>query len=131
MAMTDDIWEHGPISSEAKWRGLKLKVTSGYTDRESTLSDLWGWEVVGKDSKSFSRAVDRIGACVEAEEAAQKMIRNVFVKHGILDEDEGKKKCSICNATDAPMKQVAHKWLCYDDLNCFDRAKENREEDSP
>ncbi len=156
MTVTNELWTHGPRSSIANYRHLTLTVTSAYKDGSGGIYEtLWKWTVCGKDSTgvvatSGSMAIDRIGACAEAEENAQERVRAIMVKHGVLDdegddtgcvlcsakepttpnqEDEGKKQCSVCNATDVPLRQEDHKWFCYHDLSCFDRAKANREDD--
>jgi len=90
MTVTNDLWDHGPKTSTATFRHLTLTVTGKTIEGPMQAhSTLWVWEVLSTTdgSKLFSRAIDRIGACAEAEEAAAKMVRAVFVEHGIVEEE--------------------------------------------
>lgn len=86
MTLTNDLWTHGPRSSTATYKHLTLVVTSRYRNEESNggLNDLlWNWRVSGiqgpdgTHATQSSLAIDRIGACVEAEEAAKHMANNM------------------------------------------------------
>lgn len=93
MTYTPSVWDHGPKDSTATYRHVKLSVASRYyEERVGSIQDLlWGWRVSWTDSKGVHAtrsglALDRIGACVEAETAAQQVVRNVMVEHGVVDD---------------------------------------------
>jgi hypothetical protein len=86
MALTSDLWTHSPRRSEATYKHLTLTVTSRISELPlNTLHEpMWKWRVSGVQGPNgthatrSSLAVDRIGACVEAEETAQEMAENMM-----------------------------------------------------